>query len=276
MSRLIRRVLANTSLEGQEPSVESGIDIVGDIAILRLAGIRQLAKEELANALLKNVSNLRGIFEQEGGVEGEFRLRKLVHLAGEDRVTTVHRENGCAYNVDLAQCYFSPRLSTERQRIAEAVAPEESVLNMFAGVGPFSIPISRKRKARVISCELNEVACRFHEQNNRLNKVSDLIDVINADAASLPRMLVRKFDRILMPHPTRSNEFLAAAMALSKGGARIHYYRQVSGRNEAEAEVSLRNELTPLLPKGTNYSVRRVREVGPRWLEMAADIVLAS
>lgn len=276
MARLIRRVLENTSVEGQAHSVESGIDVIGDIAILRLAGMNESVKREVATALLRNISNVRGVFEQEGGVEGEYRLRKLNHLAGENRLTTTHQENGCVYKVDLAQCYFSPRLSTERLRIAESVAPEEAVLNMFAGVGPFSIPISKKRKAKVTSCELNKAACRFHEENNRLNKVAGLIRVINANAAELPGILGCKFDRVLMPHPTRSNEFFPAALALSKRGARIHYYRQVPGRNQEEAEGSLSRELNPLLPTGASYTVRRVREVGPRWLEMVADIALGA
>ena len=274
MPRLIRRVLAEGPLRGRALSVDSGIDVIGDIAIVRLVGIDSAVKHEVADALLASMTNVKCVFEQEGGVEGEYRLRKLVHLAGDDRLQTTHRENGCAFEVDLGRCYFSPRLSTERKRIAERVSPGESVLNMFAGVGPFSIPISRMKRVRVTSCELNEVACAFHEKNNRLNKVAGLIRVLNEDAAELPRLLGSRFDRILMPHPTKANEFLPAALALSKKGATIHYYRQVLGRNELEARAGLREELTELLPAHASYEIHRVREIGPRWLELAADIVL--
>ena len=257
-----------------DPSkVETGIDVVGDIAILRLPEIEEPLKRRLAEAMLAAIPSVKSVQEQEGGIEGEFRLRKLHHLAGENRTETVHRENGCAFRVDLGTCYYSPRLATERLRVADQVAEDERVLNMFAGVGPFSIPIARRRGASVLSCELNEKAFRFHLDNNKLNHVERLVKVVNEDAADLPSKLGEaKFDRILMPHPSRANEFLEDALALAAKGATIHYYRQVPGRDPAEANLSLESELEGLLPRPRSYVIRRIREVGPRWLELAADI----
>jgi tRNA (guanine37-N1)-methyltransferase len=276
MPRLIRKVAEGlgTSVADLQ-KVETGIDAIGDIAILRLPDVELPLKERIAEALLDNVSNLKCVFEQEGGIEGEFRLRKLHHLAGENRTETTHRENGCAYRVDVASCYFSPRLSTERMRIAEEVGGKEHVLNMFAGVGPFSILIARKCRARVVSCELNQKACEYHVENNKINHVERLVKVINADAADLPGLVGdEKFDRILMPLPSRASEFLPEALTLAAPGCTIHYYRQVLGRNQAEATLALKKELAGLLPPGSaSFDVRRVREVGPRWLELAADIL---
>jgi tRNA (guanine37-N1)-methyltransferase len=214
------------------------------------------------------------VYEQEGGVEGEFRLRSLKHLAGEKRTLTLHRENGCVFRVDVARCYFSPRLSTERLAIAGQVAPRERVLNMFAGVGPFSIPIAKTAGARVTSCEINEYACDLHEENDRLNKVQDKVRVIRGDAAELPTEEKSKFDRVLMPHPSQADKFLPAALAMAKKRAVIHYYRHVLGKNKDEASARLIEELSGLVPPRTQISTRRVREVGPRWLEMAADLRL--
>jgi tRNA (guanine37-N1)-methyltransferase len=274
MTRLTRKILDTAGFGAEASRIDSGIDIVGDIAVLRETDLDRPAKVKIAAAILENVHSVRCVFEQRGGIEGEFRLRNLAHIGGEDRTVTTHRENGCAFRVDIAQCYFSPRLSTERLRLADAVGQEESVLNMFAGVGPFSIPIAKKKKARVTSCELNAAACKFHLENDRLNKVDGLIEVVNADAMELPRILGKRFDRILMPHPSKANLFLSVALSLAAPRARIHYYRHLPGRDEGEAEASLRAELTTLLPPKAVYSVRKVREIGPRWLEMAADIVL--
>jgi tRNA (guanine37-N1)-methyltransferase len=217
---------------------------------------------------------VRCVFEQEGGIEGDFRLRKLHHLAGEDRTLTVQRENGCSFKVDVARCYFSPRLATERLRIADETAEGESVLNMFAGVGPFSVLVAKRKKAKVLSCELNGFACRLHEENDRANKVDRLVKVVNADAARLPRLTRRRFDRILMPHPSQADRFLPTALSLAKPRSTIHYYRHLLGTDEDDAAKALAEELARLLPEGAEYHARRVREVGPRWLEMAADIRL--
>ncbi|HXW37344.1 MAG TPA: class I SAM-dependent methyltransferase family protein [Nitrososphaerales archaeon] len=274
MPSLIRKILEETSAKAQAEYVASGLDVVGDLAVLRLTDLDEKAKVEVAEALLKEVKNVKGVYEQEGGIEGEFRLRRLRHLAGDRRTTTVHRENGFFYELDLASCYFSPRLSTERLRVSMQVKAGERVLNMFAGVGPFTVPIARKNP--VVSCELNPSAFEYHERNNARNKVSKSVRMLNADAKLLPELVSEKFDRIIMPHPSKAEEFLGAALAVAGESAIIHYYRHLPGMDESEAGESIKKELNELLPRKCSYAVRRVRAVGPRWLEMAAEISLGA
>ena len=273
MPRLIRAALDRAGV-GNPQRASSGVDVVGDIAIVRLAGFTGKEKRKIGESLLEEMKNVRVVLEQEGGIEGEYRLRKLSHLAGEKRTLTVHRENGCAFKVDVARTYFSPRLSTERLRVAEEVGPKERVLNMFAGVGPFSILIAKKAGAKVTSCEINAYAAELHEENDRLNKVSGLVTVVNGDAAYLPERLGVKFDRILLPHPSQADRFLPAALKLAKKGGRLVYYRHLLGVDEKEAAKALRRELKTLLPPQSRSALRRVRDVGPRWVEMAAEIRL--
>lgn len=271
MPRLIRAALERAGIDNLE-RVSSGVDVIGDIAIVRLEGFTQREKRKVGRTLMEEMKNVRAVFEQEGGIEGEHRLRKLKHLSGEKRTLTTHRENGCVFRVDVAKCYFSPRLSTERLRISELVGPKEKVLNMFAGVGPFSVPIAKLAGARVTSCEINEYAARLHEENNRLNKVDGFVSVVIMDANELPDRSTAKFDRVLMPHPSQADKFLQTALRMTKKGGVIHYYRHVLGRDEDEAEEALRAELSELLPPKSKYAIRRVREIGPRWLEMAAEV----
>ncbi len=272
MPRLIRAAMQKAKLTGG--SVATGVDVVGDLAIVRLPVISPRQKKRFAEALMEETGRVKGVFEQEGGIEGEFRLRTLKHIAGSSETVTLHRENGCAYRVDIAKCYFSPRLSTERLRVAQEVKSKERVLNMFAGVGPFSIPVAKLAKARVTSCELNGYAVQFHLENNKLNKVADLVRVIEADASDLPKMLDEKFDRILMPHPSKADKFIGTALELAEKRATVHYYRHVLGRDEEEGAGVVKDELSEVLPPKSRVRVRRVRDVGPRWLEMVAEIRL--
>lgn len=273
MPRLIRAALEKAGV-GDPGRASSGVDVVGDIAIVRLEGFNAREKTKIGSSLLEEMKNVKVVLEQEGGIEGEFRLRRLVHVAGEERTTTLHRENGCSFRVDVARTYFSPRLSTERLRVAERVGPEQRVLNMFAGVGPFSIVIAKKRRARVTSCEVNHLACELHEENDRLNRVADLVDVVESDAAELPSVVREKFDVVLLPHPSAADRFLPVALKLAKRRGSLVYYRHLLGTDEAEAGAALRRELRGALPRGSRTKVRKVREVGPRWVEMAADIRL--
>jgi tRNA (guanine37-N1)-methyltransferase len=95
-----------------------------------------------------------------------------MQIGGENRMSTVHRESGCVFHVDLDKCYFSPRLGYERAWIASLVKPYETVVNMFAGVGCFSIIIAKRvESTRVFSIDLNPSAVTLMQENIRLNKV---------------------------------------------------------------------------------------------------------
>ncbi len=272
LPRLLKDVLKGILPPEQLVGVESGIDIVGDIAILRLTEQTKELAPRVGEAVLGALKNVKVVLDQEGPVEGEYRLRKLAHLAGEQRTVTVHRENNCAFKVDVATCYFSPRLSTERLRIAEMVKDGERILNMFAGVGPFSIAIARRRKVEIYGNELNTIAYEYHLENNHLNKVASKIETMNLDAATLPSRLSTKFDRILMPHPSGSLDYLQAARELLKEGGTIHCYSHVSAPNPEEALSLLRSKIDSVLREEHEATLRRVREVGPRLLEMVAEV----
>jgi len=125
-------------LIGFKPSYE----IVGDIAVLD-----ESADEAVASAIMKLHKNIRVVARRKSHVEGVFRRRRIEIIAGERRTETVHKENGCRYKLDLERVYFNPRLATERDRVASLAArsaSEETIIDMFAGVGPFSILIAKR------------------------------------------------------------------------------------------------------------------------------------
>src|SRR5256712_6888239 len=223
MTRLLRKVVEGIG-ESEANGVRTGIDVIGDLAIVKFSRGPIRVKERAGEKILREMRNVKGVFEQEGGIEGEYRLRKLRHLAGERRTTTLHKENGCRFWVDIAKVYYSPRLSTERLTVSMMVSEGERVLNMFAGVGPFSITIARRRRCSVTSCESNKEAYRLHLENNLINKVAGMITTINTDAAELPDKVEGEFDRILMPHPSKADRYLGTALRLIADGGMIHYY----------------------------------------------------
>jgi tRNA (guanine37-N1)-methyltransferase len=272
VAKLLRRSLEGLLKPEQASAVETGIDVIGDIAIVKLPEPVKDQGALVGEAILASMKNVKSVFDQEGGLEGDFRLRRLRLLAGEERTLTMHRENGLRFMVDVERCYFSPRLSTERMRIADLTGSAERVLNMFAGVGPYSITLARKKRVEVWSCELNEVAYRLHLENNKLNKVEHLMHMLNQDAAQISGSVEVRFDRVLMPHPSQSNRFLPEALEMVKRGGWIHYYRHHSGADVAEAQARLGEELGEMLGDGAEYTSRRVRAIGPHYVELVADI----
>lgn len=155
---------------------------------------------------------------------GVFRTKKVKILAGERRKTTTHKENNIRVNLNVETCYFSPRLSNERLRIANLVKKGESVLVMFSGIGIYSWVISKNTLAKEIyGVEINPFAHKFAEENLKLNKIGN-VKLFLGDVKKIVPKLKKKFDRIVMPLPKSAEEFLDVALKSAKKGTVIHFY----------------------------------------------------
>lgn len=263
------------------------IDIVGDIGVLRtIEPLEQIPVSEI-DRFRAQFPRLKVFLLQTTPISGSYRLRRLKHIAGENRTATFHKENGCMFYVDLATAYFSPRLSYEHLRIAEQIHESEHrlgrgelVVNMFAGIGAFSVMTCRRTKStRVVSIDVNPNAIYQTVINTRLNSVSGRIQIVLGDAAYAARNLLRgKADRVIMPLPEKAFEYLDAALdCLKPDGGLVHYYDFVparSGEDPIERAVARINQNG--VSHGRRLSVRNsrvVRSVGPAWYQVALDIV---
>jgi len=254
-------------------------DIVGDIAIVRIPEALRHRASEIAEAIIQINSHVRTVLNQVSPVSGDFRLRRLEWIYGEKKTETIHREHGCLFKVDLEKCYFSPRLLFERSRIAEQVKPSETVINMFAGVGCFSIIIAKKSDVRrVYSIDINPWAIRYAEENVRLNRVEHIVKPILGDAKIVIEDKLKGLaDRVLMPLPEKAYEYIDyAIIALKSEGGVVHYYDFVhAGRGEdpiQKVEERIRHKLQLLKLDSEICFGRVVRTVGPRWFQIALDI----
>ena len=153
---------------------------------------------------------------------------------GERKSETIHKEYGCVFKIDLKKAYFSPRLSYERLRIAKLVKPGEVVLNMFAGVGCYSISIAKHSEPlKVFSIDINPVAFQLLHENSRLNRVEAVVVPIQGDAKQvIDTELLNVADRVLMPLPERANEYLDSAFSALKPKRYKHVVEGKSWRYE--------------------------------------------
>ena len=226
MPRNLREALKG-QLTDEELKQFRAFDIVGDIAVVKLPDKLLPKKHLIGQALMQVHRHVRTVLRQTGVVRGEFRTRELEVIAGEPKTETTHREGGCDFRVDLAKVYFSPRLATERLRIAKQVKPGEVVVNMFAGVGCYSILIaSQSGAARVYSIDKNPVAFEYMDTNVRINKVGDRVVPILGDAREVVEARLRgEADRVLMPLPELARKFFdVALLALKPEGGIVHFY----------------------------------------------------
>ncbi len=278
----LRKAVAETShTEGLE--VYSAFDIVGDIAITKIPKTTSLSPAVVAQAIMKRHRNVKAVFIQKGGVSGDHRLRRLIHVGGENRTATVHRESGCVFKVDVETCYFSPRLSGERLRIAHLVQPGETVVNMFAGVGCFSILIAKRQPAaKVFSIDINPAAVQFMEENIRLNRVYGKVVPLLGDARQIiENQLRHSADRVLMPLPEKAYEYLPSAVSALKpegGWVHLHVFEHAA-KSENPAEKIKQKAAAAMNTVGWEFqfpSIRVVRSTGPNWWQLVADIKVSA
>ena len=202
--------------------LNKGFDIIGDIAIVKFDG--RLSKKEKLKAvkeILKRNKNIKNVFEKVGITQGEERVPKLRKLVGETSLT-IHRENGFSFYVDVKKVYFSPRMGNERLRIIKKVKNNERVLDMFCGVGPFTIPIAKKA-GKVTAIDINKNAIQLLKKNIKLNKISN-IEYYCGDSSKIAKELKEKFDRIVMNFPLYAYKFLGEAVKKCNNISVIHLY----------------------------------------------------
>ncbi len=236
--------------------VPNSFDIVGDIFVLKLFPELEPYTEDIANALLETNKNAK-VVALDKGVKGEFRTRNLEILAGENRTTTVQKEYGLRYEMDLAKVYFSPRLATERKRISELAQPGERVMDMFCGVGPFSLLLAKTSKPTIVyAIDKNPQAINYLFKNIKFNKIKNISPMLG-DARDMAKKLSVP-DRIIMNLPHSAIDFLDIALEVAAPGSTIHLY----SIQEMDTLDIIKNAIISLAEsKGHNPSIDNIQEL---------------
>ena len=254
-----------------------GMDMIGDSAIINLPKVLQTNSKKIAELILVENKQIKSIYLQKSKIKGKFRIREIQFILGQKKEYTVYKENGCTFLIDIANVYFSPRLSTERLRISNMIDSKEEILNMFAGIGPFSIIISKNNPDSFITnIEINPLAHELSVKNADLNNVSNRIKNIQGDVKHiLDNSYQNKFDRILMPLPENSLEYLDIAMNVIKKNGWIHiYHHTFSSINSKVIDESI-IKMEEILPKSVRIvDCRIVKEIGPHWFQIVFDCII--
>ncbi|WP_428325504.1 class I SAM-dependent methyltransferase [Nitrosopumilus sp.] len=271
---MLKKSLESILSPKESEELISAFDQIGEIIIVRIPDSLLPKKKIIGETLLNDVKIVRSVFYQASAVEGDFRTRNLEIIAGEDNTETEYREFGCKFIVDVENAFFSPRLSTERDRIANLIQEGEIMTNMFAGVGMFSIIAAKRKKCTVYSIDINPIASELCERNIKLNKLAGKVVSINGDATqTINDRLIDKSDRTLMLLPERSDEFLESAIKTTKDEGIIHYYSHIHADKKSDAgKLSEEHYLKVSPVKSEILGSKIVRPVGPRYYQTVVDV----
>jgi tRNA (guanine37-N1)-methyltransferase len=280
MAPVLKTILKEILQPEEISKLYSAFDIIGSIIIIKIPDSLNSKKQIIADTILMNFKSAKSVFAQTSAVQGDYRIRRLEHLAGDNSVITEYKEHGCRFKVDVTKTYFSPRLSTERMRISNMITDNETITNMFAGVGTYSILIAKNNKScKVYSIDSNPVANELALINAKLNKVQGQVVPICGDAREvIIRQLKGTSTRVLMPLPEKAKEFVDfAVLALKESGGMVHYFAHVKASSK---KLALVNAALDVKYAFINHdykivSTRVVREVGPRLYQTVSDIIVS-
>jgi tRNA (guanine37-N1)-methyltransferase len=277
MGSLLKNALKDVFTKEEIEKLYSSFDIIGDIIIIKIPDELEGKKEIIANTLINKIKTVNTVFQQISSVQGEYRTRKLCFLTGSNKSYTEYKEHGCIFKVDVLKTYFSPRLSTERLRVSKMISNNEIIVNMFAGIGTYSIILAKKNPDCIVySIDSNPDANDLCIINSKLNKVQDRVIPILGNARTIiDNQLKGKATRILMPLPEQASEFIDSAIAaLQNNKGVIHYFAHIKSKSKLDAveegKINCHKNFECYHYK--IISGRVVREVGPRIYQTVFDL----
>ncbi|MFX1466570.1 MAG: class I SAM-dependent methyltransferase family protein [Promethearchaeota archaeon] len=252
-------------------------DVIGDIAILDIPSELSQHSHTIGEALLKAHKQIKTVLDKKEIIQDLYRVGKYEVIAGENRTETIHREYGCRFSVDVTKAFFSPRLSTEHNRVASLVKPNETVIDMFCGIGPFSILIARKVVSKVHAIDVNPNAIEYLVKNIKLNKLLGTIVPYVGDAREVisENNLIGIADRVIMNHPVAADEFIdVACTAIKKEGGILHFYDFLKSE---EMGQSMEENVIAQIMKFSRYvetilTKKIVRPIAPHTYQVVIDL----
>ncbi|MEX0568990.1 MAG: class I SAM-dependent methyltransferase family protein [Candidatus Njordarchaeota archaeon] len=273
LPRRVRSMKINLLEKKFHIKLPKSVNCVGDILLLNAIPRESENRKKAVGDILRNNFGVRAVFLKSQAVSGEIRVARWERISGWGDTFTLHSENGCVYAVDLSKVFFNPRLSTERLRVARDVKDSEIVIDMFAGVGSFSILIAKLKKVKVFAIDINPSAVEFMKINKLLNSVD--IAILEGDAREVIHRISMSVDRIIMNYPERSIEFIQDAIMKIKNEGVIYLYIFV--RSREPLEIGRQIVFSKLLETGVEVKdcrMRIVEEVAPFKYILCADIRL--
>ncbi|KAK2588695.1 hypothetical protein KPH14_001588 [Odynerus spinipes] len=174
----------------EEIEVPTSFSQVGHIVHINLRDTQLPYKNIIGQVFLDKIPNARTVVNKINTIDTTFRQFTMEILAGDkDTVTTV-KENGITYQFDFSQVYWNPRLSTEHMNLLTYMKAGDVLYDVFAGVGPFSIPAARK-KIKVLANDLNPDSYKWLQKNAVINKVKQNLQCFNMDGRDFLKSIIR-------------------------------------------------------------------------------------
>jgi tRNA wybutosine-synthesizing protein 2 len=195
---------------------------VGDVGIIKLHSELKNHSKKIGKIYAENL-NCKTILNDVGGIEGTFREPKTEIIYGKSETETIHKENNIRFKLDPQKIMFSSGNMDERIHMSKVSNETETVVDLFAGIGYFSIPMAVFSKPKkIFSCELNPVAYYYLCENIVLNNVTEIIEPIEGDSRIFAPKNIS--DRVILGYIGNTHNFLQVAFECLKNKTGVIHY----------------------------------------------------
>lgn len=219
-------------LEGKISSDEvnlipKGFQKTGDIIILNLPEELEDRFSLIGQGVLDIFPNVRTVCAKVGEIFGELRRPQIKVIAGDNNLEVENYENGVWFCYDVGKIMFAKGNVSERGRLPKLVLENEVIVDMFIGIGYFSLPIAKKVKGvKIYGIDKNSDSIYWLKKAIKKNKVEDKFEVFCEDSKKETERLIEKgvfADRVLMGYLPPPESFVPYALKILKEGGMVHY-----------------------------------------------------
>ncbi|MEF8874510.1 MAG: class I SAM-dependent methyltransferase family protein [Candidatus Thermoplasmatota archaeon] len=240
-------------------------EMIGEVLLIKLPVELSNRKEEVAEVYAE-VLGAKTVMQQ-GSIKGKEREPVVEKVYGKE-TETVHVENGVLYKLDTAELMFSSGNIDERVRATKLVEKDEVVVDMFAGIGYFSLPAAvHCQPENVYSLEINPTAFRYLKENIDLNGVEETVEPWCGDNRDFS---FSGADRVFMGYLHETWKFLDKAVEFLKGEGVVHYHTTCSDSRYPE---QVKDELEENIdPDFEMKNIRKVKSYAPHVFHVVSDV----
>lgn len=194
----------------------------GDILIISLPKLLKNHKK-IIGEVYANILGCKSVLNDIGGISGELREPNMEIIFGSKNTVTIHKENGVKFKLDPQKVMFSSGNMYERIRMANISKTDEVVVDLFAGIGYFSLPIAvHSKPKKIYACEKNPISYDFLCENVSLNNVNSIVEPLFGDNRIVAPIDVS--DRVIMGYFGETISFLPVAFKCLRNNCGIIHF----------------------------------------------------
>jgi len=270
IKKLLQEELKNRIPDEELSLLPSNYQKIGNIVILNLKEKLWKHDKKIGKIILEKIPATKTVCRRTDFITTQHRKPSLKIIAGEKNTVTLHKEHSIIYKIDVKETMFAKGNLNERKRISKSVKKNEVVVDMFAGIGYFSLGVAKTSKPKkVYAIEINPVAYDYLKENIRLNKVKDKIVPILGDCVVETPKLGRIADRVIMGLLPSCKEYLMDAMKVIKPNGIIHYHGTAKDWKELFENVKTAADLNEFKIK--LIEKRKVKSYSPKIYHWVLD-----